>query len=49
MNLGSAIIILPYGKIWRVICRSVWLTLLILILLQSTQTVLDEKTYMEQD
>ena len=48
MNLGTTIIILPYEKIWRVICPSVWLTLVLLILLQSTQTVLDEKPYMEQ-
>ena len=48
MNLESAIIILPYGTIWRVICPSVWLPLVLLTLLQSTQTVFDEKPYMEQ-
>ena len=48
MHLGSAIIILPYGKIWRVSFSSAWLTLLLLILLQSKQTVLDEKPNMEQ-
>ena len=47
MNLGSDIIILPYGKIW-VVCPSVWLMLLLLILLLSTQIVLDEKPYMKQ-
>ena len=48
MHLSIAIIILPYGKIWRVICPSIWLTLLFLILLQSIQAVLDEKPYKDK-
>ena len=37
-----------HGKIWRVICPSIWLTLLFLILLQSTQAVNDGQPYMKQ-
>ena len=45
MPLSIAIIILPHGKIWRVVCPSISLTLLFLILLQSTRSVIDGKPY----